>query len=380
MKTISIIGPIGSFNYVNEEGKVVHVVGVQLVDVIANVTKYEKEKELTVEIGSIGGSVPVAKQIRGFLKSIQPRIAVTTKQVGDIASSGTILFSSGSKRLAAKGINPETGQEYKFMVHSPWTPHFSGNADEMAAEAADLRLTEDEMVAMYQEDTGISREAIQPLMKAETYFNADKAVDLKLATETYKALNQAAYKPNNNMSKISKLALDAVLALLSDEDKVKVKAALAVAPPAELMGKAVMIDGKGATDGIYTVVGGVITAMESVQEEAAPAAATPATAQPAAAASINPAVVTAPPVVAAAITQEAIAKIVSDQVAAQMTLIKKSIKTEHVPVGFTPETKADDAKEWDRSFKANEHVAMKKNDPEKWSRLFYAKYGRMPNV
>lgn len=38
------------------------------------------------------------------------------------------------------------------------------------------------------------------------------------------------------------------------------------------------------------------------------------------------------------------------------------------------------AKEWDRSFKANEHVAMKRDNPRKWETLFVAKYGKKPNT
>jgi ATP-dependent protease ClpP protease subunit len=386
-KTISIVGDIGTFEYLDSNGKVVQVNGIQLEDVISQVERLPSNtSELVIECGGLGGLIDVAKSIRGYLKSISKRITITTKQVSDLASANTIIFTTGSTRLAIddKEINPTTGKPYFIMVHEPLTPHASGNADKLSGVVTALRLDEEDFISMYNEDTGISVEAIRPLMKAETYLSGSKAVDLKIATATYQSLKQAAHhkpvhnKPNNTMSKISKHALDAVLALLSDEDKAKVKKALALAPPAELMGKAVIIDGKAPIDGVYTVVGGVITALESVEEEGAePTAATPTTAATAA-----PAPVAAAPVAAAqpAMTSDAIAKIVADQVTAQMTLLKKTIKTDHVPVGFTPETKADDVKEWDRSWKANEHTAMKKNDPEKYQRIFYAKYGKMPNM
>lgn len=38
------------------------------------------------------------------------------------------------------------------------------------------------------------------------------------------------------------------------------------------------------------------------------------------------------------------------------------------------------AKEWDRSFKAGEHVTMRKYNPLRWGLLFYAKYGKKPNM
>lgn len=389
-KTISIVGDIGEFEYLDQDGKVVKVNGIQLDDVVSQVERLPAgTNELIIECGGLGGRIDVAKSIRGYLKSIAHRIKITTKQVADLASANTIIFTTGSTRLAIddKEINPKTGKPYFIMVHEPLTPHTSGNADQLSNVVNALREDEEDFINMYHEDTGISVEAIRPLMKAETYITGAKSVDLKIATATYSTLKQVAFhkqtNKKNNMSKISKLALDAVLALLSDEDKAKVKTALAIAPPAELMGKAVMIDGKASPDGVYTVVGGVITAMEDVQEEAAEdgMVAAPATATKA----VVPAAPAAPAPVAKvikpeAVTAEAIAKIVADQVTAQMTVLKKSIKTEHVPVGFTPETKADDVKEWDRSFKANEHAAMRKNDPEKYQRLFYAKYGKMPNM
>jgi ATP-dependent protease ClpP protease subunit len=372
-KIISIIGPIGSFTIVNSNGEKEQINGIQLVDVVAQVTKLPADtKELDVEIGSPGGSVAVAKLIRGFLKGLQSRMTVTTKQVDDIASSGTILFSSGQKRLAAKGINPSTGKKYQFMVHNPWTTHASGNADELQKDVNDMRLTEEEMVGIYQEDTGIDKDAMKPLMTAESFFDADKAVDLKLATGTYEALNKAAYNPNQ-MAKDNEISLvDQLKALLGIKKDNKV----ATAPPAELTGKAVMIDGKAAVDGVYTVVGGVITALAAVPD------AKPADPAGAPAGDTAMSKKDLDEVIALIKSQKSeadIEKIVNEKVAAEIVKIKKGIKTEHVPVGFTPETKADDAKEWDRSFKAGEHVAMRKDDPEKWTRLYYAKYGKMPS-
>lgn len=152
---------------------------------------------------------------------------------------------------------------------------------------------------------------------------------------------------------------------------------VAVAPPAELMGKPVTVDGKPAVDGVYTVVGGVVTALGEAQAAPAtpPAQGTPAADPMAAKLQEILALLKAEPKQDDA-TAAAATKKKDDEIIA----LKKQLKTEHVPEGFTPETKADDVKEWDRSFKAGEHVAMRKNEPEKWTRLFYAKYNKMPNV
>lgn len=383
-KTISIVGDIGTFSYIDSDGKVVDVNGIQLEDVIAQIERLPGDtKEIVIECGGLGGLVDVAKSIRGYLKSkvVSKRIQITTKQVADLASANTIIFSVGSKRLAFKDdvINPSTGKPYFIMVHEPLTPHTSGNADKIEKTVDALRADEDDLVAIYGEDTGISEEAIRPLMKAETFLSGSKAVALKLATETYAPTKQAAYhQPKTMKNKVSKAILDAVLALLpNDEDKAKIKKILAAAPPAELIGKPVLVNGSPAVDGVYTVVGGVITMVEDAAEESAEPA-------PAAAGAAAPAAASASP--AKTGNEEILAKFdeklkkMEDAHKAEIIALKKSIGTSHTPIGFTPETKADDVKEWDRSFNANEHAAMKKNDPEKYQRIFYAKYGKMPNL
>jgi ATP-dependent protease ClpP protease subunit len=388
-KTISIVGDIGSFEYIDHNGEVVKVNGIQLEDVIAQVERLSADtRELVIECGGLGGLVDVAKSIRGYLKS-KAKFSITTKQVADLASANTIIFSIGKIRqaIADDVINPSTGKPYFLMVHEPLTPHASGPADKMDAVANALRADENEMISIYNEDTGISEEAIRPLMKAETYLSGSKAVALKLATETYTPLKQAAYhlkqKPKMK-SGISKVVLDAVLALLTnDEDKAKIKKALAVAPPAELMGKPVTVDGKPAVDGVYTVVGGVVTSLEDATEEQAEPAATAkpdASGSTASGASKKNGMEEVLALLKDQPKKDELIAAMTKVVDEKITTLKKSITTNHIPDGYTPETSADDVKEWDRSWKANEHTAMRKNDPEKYKRIFFAKWKKMPNL
>lgn len=370
-KTISIIGAIGNFRYKGKE-----VNGVQLVDVIAKIESLPAEtKELVIEVGGHGGSVPVAKAIRARIKSIEPRIKVITKQVDDLFSAHTFIFTAASHRLAAKGINPNTGKPFQMMVHAPWITELSGNADGLQEASDSLRLSEDDMAAMYQEDIGISRESIAPLMKAESFFSTQQAIDLKFATETYEALDQAAYKETQikkietPQMKNKKSAIDKILAALG--------IAVAAAPPADLMGKPVLVNGVAAVDGVYTVVGGVVTALEAVEEEAAEDA---TTAAPAAASKGDAKL---DEVLAALKDQPkstdilaAVKKMIDDN----NLEIKKQIKSTHTPIGYDPSTQADDSKEYDRTRAANMHVAMKKDNPELYKKLYFAKYGVVPNV
>jgi ATP-dependent protease ClpP protease subunit len=359
-RTIGIIGPIGSFMFKGKE-----INGIELVDIVAQVSSLPKETtELVVEYDTPGGRKDVGQAIYNYLKSIQPRIQVTSKQIGNIGSIGTVAWFSGTKRIAMKGK--------EFMIHNPWTA-VTGDAGAVQKVADELKTSEDEMAAFYSEQTGITKEGLAPLMKAETSFGADKAVELKFATEVYAPQSQVALHNQNNNA-MEKSLIDKILALLGKAPVV------ATAPPAELMGKPVLIDGKPAVDGKYTVVGGVITLLEEAPA-ASPAPAVPpgqgAAAPPAAMAEIV-ALLKAQPSQEAAIA--AAVKATEDKFKAEIVALKKSITTPHVPAAFTPETKADDVKEWDRSWKANEHMAMKKEDPEKYQRIFYAKFGKMPNM
>jgi len=370
---ISVLGPIGSFTLM-ENGKPKKINGVKLIDIVSKVESLDEEvTDLTVEVGSLGGNVQVAKQIRGFLKSIQPRIKVTTVQVDDLASAGTIIFTSGSERVIAKGINPNTNKKFQNMVHSPWIPHFEGNADEMEAEMKAMRITEDEMADMYVEDCGMKKESIMPLMKAETFFDDVQALEIKFATSSYEALNQAAYLNLTNMEKKTdkKSWIKELVAALKGE-------ALAedAGTPNPLMGKAVLINGTTPPDSVYSVKGGVVTAVEPLAEEAAEDA-------PAAAAAVKK------PIVAAAekaLTAEAVATLIANEREAgekklneTIVALKKQIKGEHVPVAFDPTTKDDLVAEWNKLKKEGKHLGVKKSDPEKFDKMFFAVYGKMPN-
>jgi hypothetical protein len=60
--------------------------------------------------------------------------------------------------------------------------------------------------------------------------------------------------------------------------------------------------------------------------------------------------------------------------------LKSELKVKHTPKAFNTESNKVDAHSWDVAFKENRISAMKKSDPEMYQRLFFAKYGKMPNI
>ncbi len=372
-RTIAIMGPIGSFEYLGPNGQPVHVNGIQIADVVAQVAALpEQTSEIEVLMGTPGGLIPIGEAIHTYLLSLKPKYKLTMVQVDDIASIGTVIWFAGDKRLAALGANPKTGKPYAFQPHNPWTPHKQGDAAALEAEAVRLREQESKMAAFYQEQTGLPADAILPIMKADYPFDAEKAVALKFATGTYEPLKHAAFQIPTPMKPEEKSSL-----LKSFLGMLGMDAPGAPAPGTELISKPVMIDGKPAPDGVYTIAGGVVTAITP----AAPAA--PAAGQAPAPAPAPAPVAMTPETLSKALetTLESALKKQKEAFDAEMLALKKQIKTTHVPAGpegYNPATQKEDADEWNKLHKSNGILALKKEDPAKYERLFFARYGKMP--
>jgi ATP-dependent protease ClpP protease subunit len=371
-KTIGIIGPIGTFTYQGVE-----ICGVQLVDIVAKINALEKDVDtLIVELDTPGGNAAVGESMYKVLLSIQPRIKVVMRQIGDIRSVGTVIWFAAplENRIAAIGENPNTGKPFKFGIHMPWLTQTSGNANKLEGDILQLREREEEFVKFYAEQTGVDEALIKPLLDADSEFDAEKAVELKFAGKTYEAHLIAAY----NMTKTKDDENSGLAAGL--RKLLGIKDTVAVAPPDTLKGQAVMINGAAAPDGVYTVAGGLVTA---VADSAAPAPAAPLPTQAAA----------QPAPAATAVDANAILKAINDNAAAsnaailaladatdkKLVALGKTMTSGHVPVGYTAETKEDLKKAWDTTFKANQHAEIKRTDPEKYQAMFFAKYGRVPN-
>lgn len=297
-QVISIIGPIGSFNMNDQE-----VNGIQLLDVVGQVSKLPADTtELQINVAGPGGRKDVGDNIYNFLNSLKPRMKIHTMQVGDIGSIMTKLFLVGDKRTALIGTNPDTLQPYEFFVHGPWTS-VTGDATVIQARLDSIKEEEEELVSFYMSFMGLTREAIQPLMVAETGMDAIKALELKFATDTIEALNIAAYMENKTKTVGEKL--DALILVMTEFVQGSKKPTMAMVVELEgavpkisvasedatkMQGAAAMlVDATGAVtqtpvpDGTYnakdgskiTIAAGKVSAVEAKQ--ATPPATPPAT-------------------------------------------------------------------------------------------------------
>lgn len=353
-QTISVFRPIGKFMY---KGKQVN--GIEYKDFVATINSLpEDTTELTVLYDTPGGSEEDGRAMYAYLMSLKPKMKIISEQVGEVASAGTFPWLAGDIRRAKKGK--------EFMIHFPWSPHEEGDQAAMLAAADRLGKKNQAIAEFYNQHTGVTIEGLMPLMAKDTTFGAEDAVKLKFATETYEG-SDVAY---HYMEKEEKTVWQELLAFLKKEKQGK-SSDVAAAPPAELMGKPVMVNGVAAPDGVYSVKGGVVTALEALEEEGAEQ---PAAGNTAAMKEVL-AFIKEQKTSAADIAAE-----VKKQVDEQILAFKNSQKGSKFPPGFKEGTKAEDSKEYDRAFKSGETVAMKKNEPEKYQRLYFAKYGVVPKM
>ena len=383
---ILIAGAIGQFQQPN--GKFMN--GVTLLDVVGQVNSApEGTTEIVVQIESLGGVKEVGDQIYDYLVSLKSKYKIKTEQVGMIASIATKIFGAGDERVALEGES--------FMIHNPWTI-VQGDATELMNTADALKAAEEDLLSFYVQLTGIPRAGLIPLLDNETEFDAATAVKLKLATSTQKKnkLKIAAMKSEKLenlltqfvafLNKFNSRVLNTIVEL---EDSSKLF--FETKDLTKLEGTPVYkLDDQGnpttepAPDGTYKLKDGrtiTLSGGKVASVEPAPAA-QPAEAPKEAPVQPNAALVEKIDQIALALqninvmSKEDIMK----EIDARFVALRNDLKVRHTPKAFVPSDVIADAEAWDKAFKENRIAAMKKNEPEKYQQLFFAKYGKMPNM
>jgi len=127
---------------------------------------------ITVWINSPGGDCVAAEQIYNMLMDYKGD--VTVKIDGIAASAASVIAMAGAKVL----VSPVS----MLMIHNPMTAAF-GNSDEMQKAIEMLISVKDSIINAYEIKTGLSRAKLSHLMDAETWMDANKAVELGFADE-----------------------------------------------------------------------------------------------------------------------------------------------------------------------------------------------------
>ena len=126
--------------------------------------------DITVWINSPGGDCVAAAQIYNMLMDYPHD--VTVKIDGIAASAASVIAMAGTKVL----ISP-VGM---LMIHNPATIAW-GDSAEMQKAIEMLGSVKDSIINAYEIKTGLSRTKLSHMMDAETWMDANKAVELGFA-------------------------------------------------------------------------------------------------------------------------------------------------------------------------------------------------------
>lgn len=127
--------------------------------------------DVLVKVNSYGGDIYEGIAIMHALRSHPGEVTVRVEGVA--ASAASVIAVGGADVLQLA-----TGSE--LMIHMPWveTP---GDAEELRKTADDLDRTAQSLAEIYAEKAGGTPEQWLEMMRAETWFSAQEAVDAGLA-------------------------------------------------------------------------------------------------------------------------------------------------------------------------------------------------------
>ena len=127
---------------------------------------------ITVWINSPGGDCVAAAQIYNMLMDYPHD--VTVKIDGIAASAASVIAMAGTTVLMSPAA--------LMMIHNPLTIAI-GDSEEMQKAIDMLAEVKESILNAYEIKTGLSRAKLSHLMDAETWMNANKAVELGFADD-----------------------------------------------------------------------------------------------------------------------------------------------------------------------------------------------------
>lgn len=128
--------------------------------------------DITVWINSPGGDCVAAAQIYNMLMDYKG--SVTVKIDGIAASAASVIAMAGTKVI----MSPVS----MMMIHNPMTIAFGDSAN-MQKAISMLDEVKESIINAYEIKTGLGRAKLSHLMDAETWMNANMAVELGFADE-----------------------------------------------------------------------------------------------------------------------------------------------------------------------------------------------------
>lgn len=163
MTTVPIKGVISS----DDDAEIYQFFGYSVVTPtnVADALSNAAGAAIQVEINSQGGDVFAGSEIYTALKAYPGNVTVNI--VGLAASAASIIAMAGD----TVNISPTA----QLMIHRASTVS-DGNSDVLASDLAGLNSTDQAIVNVYQQKTGMDSQEIYRMMSQETWINAQDAV------------------------------------------------------------------------------------------------------------------------------------------------------------------------------------------------------------
>ena len=184
---------IGNIKIYGQIGTIGSSKGVDLIDVISQVRKQPESTGFNVYIDSEGGLVDVGFDIYNYLISLG--LPITTIGEKLVASISTVIFMAGQRRL----VSPDT----RFMIHLPMGGIENATAEEMEEYTKSVKTTEEKIVSFYSKALNISKEAISPLLKNETWLTLEQLNSLGFTSSGQSLAISAKANRKINLTKMN---------------------------------------------------------------------------------------------------------------------------------------------------------------------------------
>ena len=180
---------------------------------------------ITIWINSPGGDCVAAAQIYNMLMDYKGE--VTVKIDGIAASAASVIAMAGTKVL----MSPVS----MLMIHNPMTVAM-GDTAEMQKAIDMLASVKDSIINAYEIKTSLSRAKLSHLMDAETWMDANKAVELGFADGILSREDANPDSPNSDAMLYSQAAVvNSLMGKIASKCRIQPSAAEPERSVAEIM-------------------------------------------------------------------------------------------------------------------------------------------------
>ncbi len=150
-----------------------------------------QDNEVIVHINSRGGDVSEGFAIYDILKNSGKDI--TTVVDGKCYSIATVILLAGDKRKMMPNA--------ELMIHNPWVqPQNAMDAEDLQKMANNMMALNNRIANFYSSHTGQMAQSFMELMKAETFINAETALNMGLITEIAEPVKAFAMFKDDNIN------------------------------------------------------------------------------------------------------------------------------------------------------------------------------------